>query len=105
MHARLCPFLHVLRRDGTYPQCVWAGGGKTGQRYFETGPLEMYSLFRESPPRGFCITSPALRCPVYIINLAAALADAFIELPVMTPKYFPRRIAQVQRPESWRKRA
>lgn len=47
----------------------------------------------------------ALRCPVYIINLSAALADTFIELPIMTPKYFPRRIVQVQRPESRRKRA
>lgn len=47
----------------------------------------------------------ALRCPVYIINLSAVLADTFIELPIMTPKYFPRRIVQVQRAESWRKRA
>lgn len=87
-----------MSRCKTWAKLVWNWACKCRCTFF--GELPLWRFLHYFP----CFMH-ALRCPVYVINLSGALADTFIELPIMTPKYFPQRIVQVQRPESWRKRA
>lgn len=43
-----------------YPPCDGQLGANMGNATLKLGlGMEMHPLFRESPPRGFCITSPA----------------------------------------------
>lgn len=97
----------VLLGEGDVPQVHM--GANLGNATLQLGLwLEMCPVRRISSAWVLCYfpcSMNALRCPAHIINLSTALADTFIELPIMTPKYFPQRIVQVQRPESWRKRA
>lgn len=90
---RTMPFFPVFGRDGVFPAC----GGSVGSAALNGASGWRCALHGASPLRGFVLLPRlvnALRCPVYIINLSAVLADTFIELPIMTPKYFPRRIVQ-----------